>query len=157
MLACLNIITKGEVAMRIHRWLPLLLACLLTLGGCTRDSELQLLEKSVKQLQDNLEAKRIPAVLEQLHGDFRAQQDLDRQWAQRTMALLFLRHQQVRVIALSQRSQLDPTYPGRGQTRAEVALTGAEGLLPDSARHYRVTLEWWREGDHWQLARLDWE
>jgi hypothetical protein len=143
--------------MKIHRGLPLLLTGLLLLGGCTADSELQQLENTVAQLQDNLEAKRTQAVMQQLHGDFRAQQDFDRQWAQRTMALLFLRHQQVRVIALSQRSQLDPTYPGRGTTRAEVALTGAEGLLPDSARHYRVTLQWWREGDDWQLARLNWE
>ena len=37
------------------------------------------------------------------------------------------------------------------------ALTGAEGLIPDSARHYSVTLEWWLEDGEWKLARLGWE
>ena len=39
----------------------------------------------------------------------------------------------------------------------ELALTGAEGLIPDSARHYSVRLEWWLEDGEWQLARLNWE
>ena len=38
-----------------------------------------------------------------------------------------------------------------------VTLTGAEGLLPDSASHYQVKLEWWLEDGQWQLARLNWE
>lgn len=136
--------------------LPLLLLCGL-LAGCGRDDPQAALEQAVQQLQDNLEAKRNDQVLEQLHPQFSAQQQYDRDWAQRTMALLFLRHKQVRIIAIGTRSELDPTYSGRGHTRAEVALTGAEGLIPDSARHYSVRLEWWQEGDDWLLARLSWE
>ncbi|MNY49193.1 hypothetical protein D3C86_1845880 [compost metagenome] len=111
----------------------------------------------MQQLQDNLEAKDSGAVLEQLHPQFSAQQEFDRDWARRTMALLFLRHKHVRVIALSKNSRLDPTYRDKGHSQAQVALTGAEGLIPDSARHYGVKLEWWREGDEWRLARLSWE
>ena len=95
--------------------------------------------------------------MEQLHLQFSAQQQYDRTWAQRTMALLFLRHKQVRVMAIGTRSEIDPTYSNRGHTRAEVALTGAEGLIPDSARHYSVRLEWWLEDGEWRLARLNWE
>lgn len=127
------------------------------LGGCSKSDPQAELEAAVARLQENLEAKRTSEVLEQLHPQFTAQQQYDRDWAERTMALMFLRHKQVRVLAISQSSEVDPTYSSKGHTRAEVALTGAEGLIPDSARHYSVRLEWWREGDQWQLARLEWE
>ena len=136
--------------------LPFLLICAL-LGGCTKSDPQAALEAAVQQLQDNLEAKDTSAVLEQLHPQFRAQQQYDRQWAQRTMALLFLRHKQVKVLALSKSSSLDATYSNKGHTQAEIALTGAESLIPDSASHYSVKLEWWLEDDEWKLARLDWE
>lgn len=136
--------------------LAFLLICAL-LGGCTPSDPQAALEAAVQQLQDNLEAKDSSAVLEQLHPQFRAQQQYDRNWAKRTMLLLFLRHKQVRVLAIGHSSSIDPTYREKGRTAAEVALVGAEGLLPDSARHYSVRLEWWLEDNEWKLARLDWE
>ncbi|MBS7662349.1 hypothetical protein I0D00_10415 [Pseudomonas lalucatii] len=128
------------------------------LAGCGgRDDPQAALEAAVQQLQDNLEAKDNGAVLALLHPQFSAQQQLDRDWARRTMALLFLRHQQVRVLALSKNSYLDPTYGEKGHTEAQVALTGAAGLIPDSAGHFAVKLEWWREDGEWRLARLGWD
>ena len=133
-----------------------LLICAL-LAGCTPSDPQAALEAAVQQLQDNIEAKRNDEVLQQLHPQFSAQQQYDRTWAQRTMAMLFLRHKQVRVIAIGTSSEVDSTYSEKGHTRAEVAMTGAEGLIPDSARHYSVKLEWWLEDGEWKLARLDWE
>ncbi|WJN59109.1 hypothetical protein [Pseudomonas sp. SO81] len=133
----------------------LLIGSLLT--GCAPSDPQAALEAAVQQLQDNIEAKRNDEVLDQLHPQFSAQQQYDREWARRTMALLFLRHKQVRVIAIGTSSEVDPTYSEKGHTRAEVAMTGAEGLIPDSARHYSVKLEWWLEDGEWKLARLNWE
>ena len=133
----------------------LLIGSLLT--GCTPSDPQAALEAAVQQLQDNIEAKRNDEVLEQLHPQFSAQQQYDREWARRIMALLFLRHKQVRVIAIGTSSEVDPTYSEKGHTQAEVAMTGAEGLIPDSARHYSVKLEWWLEEGEWKLARLNWE
>jgi hypothetical protein len=133
-----------------------LLICAL-LAGCTPSDPQAALEAAVQQLQDNLEAKNTGDVMEQLHPQFSAQQQYDRTWAQRTMAMLFLRHKQVQVIAIGTSSEVDPTYSEKGHTRAEVAMTGAEGLIPDSARHYSVKLEWWLEDGEWKLARLNWE
>ncbi|MWV15274.1 hypothetical protein F3I16_04365 [Pseudomonas sp. L-22-4S-12] len=133
------------------------LVLLSLLGGCTQSDPQAALEAAVQQLQDNLEAKDTGAVLEQLQPQFSAQQQYDRAWAQRTMALLFLRHKQVKVLALSQSSRIDPTYSSKGHTEAQIAMTGAEGLIPDSARHYSVKLEWWLEDGEWRLAKLDWE
>ncbi|MGH8434063.1 MAG: hypothetical protein ACRERX_06200 [Pseudomonas sp.] len=136
--------------------LPLLLIFTL-LTGCGRDDPQAALETAVQQLQDNLEAKQTSAVLAQLHPEFRAQQQFDRTWAKRTLLLLFMRHKHVKVIALGKSSHIDPTYTRKAFTATRVALTGAEGLIPDSAGHYQVKLEWWRDDDEWKLARLSWE
>lgn len=126
--------------------------------GCSADTTPQSeLEAAVERLQESLENKRNSAVMEQLHDDFSAQQMYDRDWAKRTMTLLFLRHKNVRVLALSKQSQIDPVYQNIGRTQAQIALTGAEGLIPDSARHYSEELEWWRVDDQWLLARLNWQ
>ncbi len=133
------------------------LLSLLLLTGCQRDTPLAALEHAVQELQDNLEEKSINAVLEQLHPQFLAQEQYDSQWAKRTMALMFFRHKNVQVIALGTHSQIDPTYPDKGYTEANVTLLGAEGLLPDSARQYPVRMQWWLEQGEWRLARLDWD
>ncbi|TBU81142.1 hypothetical protein DNK06_08490 [Pseudomonas daroniae] len=136
--------------------LPLLFALLL--AGCAAEDDPQAtLEAAVQQLQDNLQAKKTAAVLEQLHGEFLAQQTNDRDWAKRTMTLLFLRHNNVKVLALSKDSRIDTTYRDKGYTDAQVALTGAEGLIPDSARHVNVKLEWWQDDGEWRLVRLEWD
>ncbi|KRW58963.1 hypothetical protein [Pseudomonas sp. TTU2014-080ASC] len=128
------------------------------LVGCGRkDDPLSALEAAVEQLQTNLEAKQTGDVLDQLHPQFSAQQNYDRDWAKRTMLLLFMRHKNVKVIGLSKQSSLDSTYRDRGHTEAQVALTGAEGLIPNSAGHYTVKLEWWQEDGEWKLARLNWD
>lgn len=128
------------------------------LGGCgNQDDPQAALEAAVQQLQDNLEAKKNSAVLEQLHPQFSAQGEFDRDWAQRTMLLLFMRHKNIKVLALSKDSYLDASYREKGHTEAQVGLAGAEGLIPDSARHYSVKMEWWLENHQWQLARLSWQ
>ncbi|MDT4863762.1 hypothetical protein FQZ97_984830 [compost metagenome] len=133
------------------------LCVLAILAGCGPNDPAAELDAAVQRLQDNLEAKKTSAVLEQLHPRFNAQQEHDRDWAKRTMALLFLRHRNVSVLALGKASRLDPTYGEKGYTEAQVALAGAEGLIPDSARHYGVRLEWWLDDGEWKLARLDWQ
>ena len=143
--------------MPVRRFTLALLLIVPLLSSCGRNDPQAALEAAVQQLQDNIEAKRSSAVLEQLHAQFRAEQEYDREWAKRTMLGLFMRHQNVGVIAFSKRSQIDPTYPEKGHTEAEIALTGAAGLIPDNAAHYRLKLEWWLEDGEWQLARLNWQ
>jgi hypothetical protein len=145
------------MSIRSLAW-PLALFFALLLGGCGgKDDPQAALEAAVQQLQDNIEAKDTGAVMTQLHPEFLARQELDREWAKRTMTLLFLRHKNIQVIALGKNSWIDAAIGSKGHTEAQVGLSGAEGLIPDSARHYAVQLEWWLEGDEWKLARLSWE
>ena len=126
------------------------------LSGCGQTDPQAALEAAVQQLQDNLETKQTSAVLEQLHPQFSAAQQYDREWAKRTMLMVFLRHQKVSVIAFSKISTIDPSTPDKGHTDAQITLAGASGLIPDDTAHYRVQLQWWLEDGEWQLARLNW-
>ena len=121
---------------------------LLGAAGCSRDDPQAELEAAVQALQDSLEAKRAGAVLDQLTPEFRAQSELDREWAKRTMTALFLQNANVKVVALTRSSRV--TGKTSGETDALVVLAGGAGLLPERAAPYAVKLQW-------RLARLDWE
>jgi len=138
-------------------WKIAALAVLLALAGCGRDDPQAALQQAAKELQASLESKQTGKLMDLLHADFQAQRQYDHEWARRTATLMFLRHRNVRVIALNERSWVDPTYPDRGHTEAQVALTGAESLLPQQAGHYQVRLQWRQESGEWQLAGLEWE
>lgn len=129
----------------------------LSLVGCARDDPQAALDAAAKALQENIENKDTAALLAQIHPDFRTNAQYDREWVRRTAALMFLRHRNVQVLALSSDSWLDPSYAEKGYSEAQLALTGAQGLLPQSAGHYHVRLEWWLEDGEWLLARLAWE
>jgi len=130
---------------------------IILLMGCQKNDPQAALEEAVKQLQDNLENKRTGAVLEQLTADFRTQAGDDRNWARQTMMGLFMRYKNIRIVAPTKRSWIDSAIRSRGFTEASVGLSGAEGLLPDSARLYQARLEWRLDDGKWKLARLAWQ
>ncbi|MDR0770646.1 MAG: hypothetical protein LBE75_05560 [Burkholderiales bacterium] len=136
----------------------LILLCVILLVACGRSDPQAALEAAAKNLQAALENKDASAVMALLHPDFSAQRpEDDREWAKQMMTLMFLRYKNIRIIALTQNNRIDPQIASRAFTDAEIALTGAEGLIPDSARHYRAKLEWRLLDKQWKLIRLQWE
>jgi hypothetical protein len=143
--------------MLLKQFIPFLL-CVFLLAACTRSDPQAALDAAVKNLQTSLEKKDTDAVMALLHPNFSAQELQDgREWARQTMTVMFLRHKNIGIIALSQDSRIDPRVPGLAFTDASVALTGAEGLIPDSARQYLVKLQWRLVGKEWKLIQLQWE
>ena len=132
-------------------------AVALMLVGCGRDDPEAALQAAVESLQESIESKDASRLMDLIHQEFSANQEADRDWARRTATLMFLRHRNVNVIALNSRSWIDPTYPDKGYSEAQVALTGAEALLPQRLGHYNARLEWWLADGKWQLARLNWD
>jgi hypothetical protein len=130
---------------------------LVLLAGCGRDDPQAALDIAAQSLQDSIENKDAGELIARIHPEFSANQHLDRDWVRRTAGLMFLRHENVRVIALNRHSWIDPNYSNKGYSEAQVALTGAERWLPQRVGHYQVRLEWWREDGEWLLARLHWE
>ena len=133
------------------------MAVALMLVGCGCDNPEAALQAAVESLQESIESKDTSRLMDLIHQEFSANQEADRDWARRTATLMFQRHRNVNVIALNSRSWIDPTYPDKGYSEAQVALTGAEALLPQRLGHYNARLEWWLADGKWQLARLNWD
>ena len=134
------------------------LFCLIVgLTACSKDDPQVSLEAAVQQLQDQIEARDTGAVMDLLDAKFRAQDEYDADWARKTMTLMFLRYAQVKVIAVSRSSRIDPPGSPIGLTEAQVVVAGAQGLIPERVTPYAVTLEWRLEGTDWKLRDLRWE
>jgi len=147
---------SGEArAVNRSTWRIAIAFALIVVAGCGRDNPQAELDAAAQTLQESLEARRAGAVLDQLAPDFRAQSDLDREWAKRTMTLLFLQNANVKVVALTRSSRV--TGETSGETDAQVVLAGGQGLVPERAAPYLVKLHWRREGRQWKLARLEWD
>ncbi|MDP2987523.1 MAG: hypothetical protein Q8N64_13075 [Hydrogenophaga sp.] len=150
-------VVKNKPAWAVRWWLVLAVVAGVLLSACGKDDPQARLEAAVQQLQDNLEAKDTSAVIDQLDAAFLAQDGLDRDWARKTMTLMFLRYASVKVIAVTRKSSIDPTAPQSGLTQAQVLVTGAQGLIPERAAPYEVRMEWRYVSDDWKLTRLTWE
>lgn len=145
----------------------ILLGCLALIGiaflaaGCGSQSADERLNLKLDELSNGLQARSTDRVMAVLHNNFEADSKastaLDRDWARRTMTLMFLQNQRVNVVVLNQQTDIDPIYQGQARTRAQVSLSGAEGLIPDNARVYALTLNWLQEDGDWQLHRLTWD
>ncbi|MCW5668811.1 MAG: hypothetical protein KIT86_04055 [Hydrogenophaga sp.] len=143
--------------MLARRFAWTLLLVPLLLAGCGKTDPQTALEAAVQALQDNLEAKKSGAVMDQLHPNFQAGEGMDREWAKRTMALMFLRYAHIRIVAVTRSSRIDTGSSQVGHTEAQVVVTGAQGLIPERAEPYAIRLQWRLDGSDWKLIELQWE
>lgn len=143
--------------MLARRFAWTLLLVPLLLAGCGKTDPQTALEAAVQALQDNLEAKKSGAVMDQLHPNFQAGEGMDREWAKRTMALMFLRYAHIRIVAVTRSSRIDTGSSQVGHTEAQVVVTAAQGLILERAEPYAIRLQWRLDGSDWKLIELHWE
>lgn len=127
------------------------------LSGCSAENPLQALENRGQQLQQALENKSVSQIKALLHSDFQLKNGEGLDWVERTLRLAFLRHKNIRVVVLRQNHALDNSYQDRASSQADIAISGAEGWIPERAGHYQVQLQWQLEDGEWQLHRLHWQ
>ena len=133
--------------------------CMLSLSllACHSQSPIDALDAAAQRLEKNLSNKRSSAVTEQLHQDFSAQQGMDKKAAQQYMLLLFMRFKNVNILVINRTCQLDNSYRDRGHCSAQVAISGAQGLIPERADYYKVNSQWQLDDKDWQLIQLQWD
>lgn len=129
----------------------------LALVACSSSSPEDALNEAAERLQASLESRQAGAVARQLHDDFLAQQYYNRQAARQQMLGLFMRYKNVNILVVNRQCQLDAGFNYRGQCTAQVAVTGAQGLIPERLEYYRVSSDWELVEGEWLLHRLDWE
>lgn len=140
-----------------RRFALLLLLLPVWLAGCGKADPQAALEAAVQKLQDNLEARKTSDAMDQLHTNFKAGEGMDREWARRTMTLMFFRYTNIKIIAVTRSSRIDSGSTQVGHTEAKVLVTGAQGLIPERAEPYDIRLQWRLEGSDWKLIELHWE
>ena len=128
----------------------------LSLLACHSQSPIDALDAAAQRLEENLSNKRNSAVTEQLHQDFNAQQGMDKKAAQQQMILAFMRFKNINILVVNRSCQLDNSYRDRGHCSAQVAISGAQGLIPERADYYKVSSQWQLNGTDWQLIQLHW-
>lgn len=129
----------------------------LAVVACSSPSPEDALNDAAKQLQANLESKQAGAAARQLHEGFLAQGHYNRQAARQQMLGLFMRYKNVNILVINRQCQLDAGFNYRGQCTAQVAVTGAQGLIPERLDYYSVNSVWELEEGEWLLHRLDWQ
>jgi len=133
-----------------------MVATLLMLLACSRESPEQALRARMAALQAAIEARDPGDVRRVLAEDFVGPGGMDRERAVRLAQVTFLRHREVGV-AIAGPLQL--RMQGEHATVGfDVALTGGSGrLLPDAARLYSVRTGWRLDAGEWVLTSAAWD
>ena len=134
-----------------------LLILSVSLLACHSQSPADALDAAALRLQENLSNKHSSAAAEQLHQDFSAKHGMDKKAAQQRMLLLFMRYKNVNILVVNRSCQLDNSYHDRGHCSAQVAVTGAPGVIPERADYYNVKSQWQLDGKDWRLLTLQWD
>lgn len=139
------------------RLLTLLIFVLQSLTGCRANDPEAALKSAEQALIAALEARDASRALEMLHPDFIARApEQDRNWAKGAMRLMFVRHQKISIMVLTSARRIYPETPDRAMSEGEIALVGAENLLPESLDRIQVRLGWIKMDGEWKLLKLDW-
>ena len=139
----------------MRRLLPLIL---LLLGACGSPPPLeQAIADNTRAIQAALEGKNRSGVLDQLSDEFSANRELDKEAIGVMLLRHFIAHRNITVTILDRTITPHPGYANLAEAHYRVILTGAENLLPDSARAYEVKALWRLEGDEWLLYEINWD
>lgn len=130
-------------------WVVLALA-----AGCRSEPPEAALRATIDRMQAAAEARDAGAMADAVSEEFIGPDGMDRDQFRRTLALVWLRDQQVGVTL----GPLDLKLAGDGATVAFTAGTsGGAGWLPERGQLHRVKTGWRLEGGEWMLVSASWE
>ena len=149
---------KPHPPVPVYSWLfalGVLLAMLVLVAGCQRESAEQALRRDVAALQTAIESRDAAGMAKFLADDFIGNDGLDRNGARRLAALYLMRNARIGITM----GPLDVQLQGDHATvRTTVALTGGSGgLLPDTGRIHAVTSGWRQEDGNWRMSSIAWK
>ncbi|MBT0963703.1 hypothetical protein [Denitromonas iodatirespirans] len=134
----------------------------LALAACSRTPPEQAIREAVGRIEQGIAAHQNAAVRAELAEAFRGGPAddpgrLDKAGVQRLLAGYFLRYKHIGVVVTGVTVEPLAHADDQAWSDASVLLTGADGLIPEAGRHYRVRGLWVREGSDWRLRELHWE
>lgn len=135
-------------------WPAVALALAAGPSGCSRTPPEDALRQTIAGLEVAAEKRDAAALRDGLAEDFVGPGGMDQRGLARMAQGVFLRHKGVD----ANLGPLDMDVRGEHATvRFTAAVTGGEGLLPDSGQVYEVDTQWRLEGGEWRLVRANWK
>lgn len=138
------------------RYLILMLA-ILAAAGCSRTSPEEAIRANIKAAQQAVEERDASDAVEHVAEHFLGNGRLTRQDLRRMLIGIFLRHQNINVVITRMDVNVNPHDPMSADMEGVVVATGAQNLLPQDGRIYKISGEWQDIDGEWMLVRLDWE
>ncbi len=150
---------KNSEKMKTQFFLAVVMMFLLSACGKTPPEEA--IGENIDALQLAIQEKDNGAVREHLSGQFRGLGErgthLDAGNVRQYLAGLFLRYRNINVLVSNTRVTVEEYDPYRATSTSSVVVTGAEGLIPDTARIYQVKGIWALEEGEWKLLEVSWD
>jgi hypothetical protein len=138
------------------------LVLVLLLGACSEPVGPEaLIRANIMAMEEALAERNNGDFMDVLAASFSGgrvgEETLDRDAAQRMLAVYFLRYRNIEVLVSQVDVEVDLYEPALATSTARVALAGGERLLPESAGLYTVHGQWQNFDGEWKLTRLTWE
>ncbi len=141
-------------------FLYVLPAILLLFPACHKETEENRVRETIAGVQQAVEEKKIPSVLEHVSKAYRDPQGNDYDGIKGLLAFYFFRHQKVRVFIPS----IDVTVTGTtAKALFQAVLTGNEtgeaarsAVLPDTLGAYDFEVQFKKEEDRWEVTSARW-
>ena len=133
---------------------------ILVVVGCSKSTPEQAILNNIDALQTAIEDKDNSDVREHISLHFIGGSGATQITADNLQAYLagmFLRHAKIGVLVSNTQVTVSEFDPYIATSTSTVAVTGAEGLIPDAARLYKVNATWRLESDQWKLLELTWK
>ena len=125
------------------------------LSACSRPPPEVRLRERISQMQEALESRRPADFVAGIAEDFIADAGLDKEGVRKYLRVQMLRNQHIGATL----GPLDVELHGeRATVTFSVVLTGSSGgLIPDTARPWKVTTGWRDGPNDWLLIHARWE
>jgi hypothetical protein len=134
----------------------------LLLGACSEPVGPEaLIRANIMAMEEALAERNNGDFIDKLAASFSGgragEETLDRDAAQKMLAVYFLRYRNIEILVSQVDVAIDLYEPALATSTARVALAGGEHLLPASAGLYTVHGQWQNFDGQWKLTRLTWE
>lgn len=131
------------------------------LSACGKTPPEEAIGKNIDELQLAIQEKDNGGVREHLSSQFRGFGErgtqLDADNVRQYLAGIFLRYRNINVLISNTSIAVAEYDPYRATSTSSVVVTGADGLIPDTARVYQVKGTWVLEEDEWKLLEVAWD
>lgn len=130
-------------------------------SACGKTPPEEAIGNNIDEVQLAIREKDNSGVREHLSGQFRGFGErgtaLDAENVRQYLAGMFLRYRNINVLFSNTRITVAEYDPYRATSTSSVVVTGADGLIPDTARVYQVKGTWALEDDEWKLLEVSWD